>query len=394
MSLAATKNKLSTLTTGALSQGAGLYVHVPFCEQKCEYCDFYSLTQLENIEAFTNALLREIELRSSEFAEVTFTTVFFGGGTPSLLSPAQLKKIWLHLHRHFTIHPDAECSIESNPGTLSVEKLETFREVGFNRLSMGVQSFNPHELKFLGRIHSVEDVYENMANARKVGFRNINLDLMTAFPGITPASFLNSLKCARDLQPEHIACYTLIFEPGTVFFKRMQRGELKPLGEDEEAAYYETAASVLGSAGYEQYEISNFARGKDYICRHNLAYWRHYPYLGLGPSAHSFFRNERFANPRSLAVYLKQLQKGELPENFREQLSEKDLKFEYLFLNLRLKEGVLLSDYRRRFGQDFLTEFQRPVKRLLDEQLIELSDTHLRLSPKGWLIADEIATYF
>jgi oxygen-independent coproporphyrinogen-3 oxidase len=394
MSLAATKKIQSSITAGAVPQGAGLYVHVPFCEQKCEYCDFYSLTQLEHIEAFTTALLREIELRSPQFAEVTFTTVFLGGGTPSLLSPAQLKRIWQHLHDHFSIHPDAECSIESNPGTLSFEKLATYRALGLNRLSMGVQSFNPDELNFLGRIHTVEDVYENMENARKAGFGNINIDLMTAFPGITTESFLNSLNCARKLQPEHIACYTLIFEPGTVFFKRMQRGELKPIGEDEEAGYYEMAADILAKAGYMQYEISNFASGEDYICRHNLAYWRHQPYLGLGPSAHSFHCNERFANPRSLAIYLKQLRNGVLPENFRERLSEKDLKFEYLFLNLRLKDGMALREYYQRFGSDFLIEFEKPVKHLLNEQLIELSATHLRLSPKGWLIADEIATYF
>ncbi|MCB0300642.1 MAG: radical SAM family heme chaperone HemW [Calditrichaeota bacterium] len=375
-------------------EGAGLYVHVPFCEQKCEYCDFYSLTQLDQIEAFTEALLTEMELRAPQFSGVQFSTVFFGGGTPSLLSPAQLTRIWQRMATLFDIHPNAECSIESNPGTLSFEKLQTFRDLGFNRLSMGVQSFNPDELKFLGRIHNVADVLENFANARKAGFRNINIDLMTAFPGISHDSFLRSLAQAKALAPEHIACYTLIFEPGTVFFKRMQRGELTPMAEEDEAGYYELAAEILGEAGYQQYEISNFARETALICRHNLAYWQHRPYLGMGPSAHSFYNNARFSNKRSLAVYLKNLSVRQLAEDFREELTHEQLKFEYIFLNLRLKEGMRFDRFAQQFGSDFRIEFAATIAKLQSEGLIETSDSHLRLSTKGWMLADEVAAYF
>lgn len=377
-----------------MNPDGGLYIHVPFCHAKCEYCDFYSITLLEQMEDYVEALLREIELRAADFREVTFSTVFFGGGTPSLLSAAQLRHIWEALQANYRIDPRGEFSIESNPGTLDLSKLQTFRELGFNRLSMGVQSFNPQELKFLGRIHSVAEVYNSFENARAAGFRNINIDLMTAFPGISQASFRHSLQEALALESEHISCYTLIFEPGTVFYKRMLRGELNPLAEDEEALYYELAAEVLAAHGYRQYEVSNFARGDQYICRHNLIYWKHRPYLGLGPSAHSFRQNTRFGNKRSLSAYVRQLKSGKLAEDFRETLSQGDLMFEYIFLSLRLREGLDLEDFQARFGQPLHAVHPAAIERLLAENLIELTDRHLRLSRSGWMVADAVAEYF
>lgn len=377
-----------------MNEQAGLYIHVPFCQQKCEYCDFYSITRLEQMEEFVEALLLEITLRAAEFREQVFQTVFFGGGTPSLLSQEQLERIWRALHVHFQIDPGGEFSIESNPGTLTREKLAHFRSLGFNRLSMGVQSFNPAELRFLGRIHSVAEVQENFYNARLAGFRNINLDLMTAFPGLTAESFRYSLEQALALTPEHLSCYTLIFEPGTVFYKKMQNGELNPLSEDEEAAYYELAREVLEAHGYCQYEISNFARGREYFCRHNLVYWEHRPYLGLGPSAHSFYGNVRQANKRSLTVYIKSLQKGQLPLDFQEELSPEQLMFEYTFLSLRLRQGLDTGAFRQRFGLDFQEKYRSALRRLAENELVEWRDQRLRLSAKGWLVADTVASYF
>lgn len=377
-----------------MNEHAGLYIHIPFCQQKCEYCDFYSITRLEQVEEFVEALLAEIALRAAEFREQVFQTVFFGGGTPSLLSAEQLERIWRALQAHFRIDPGGEFSIESNPGTLTREKLTHFRALGFNRLSMGVQSFNPAELRFLGRIHSVEEVRENFRNAREAGFRNINLDLMTAFPGLTPESFRYSLEEALALSPEHLSCYTLIFEPGTVFYKKMQSGELNPLGEDEEAAYYELAQEILEARGYCQYEVSNFARGRERVCRHNLVYWEHRPYLGLGPSAHSFYRNVRWGNKRSLTIYIKSLQKGQLPLDFREELSPEQLMFEYTFLSLRLREGLDTGAFRQRFGLDFREKYRSAIHKLAENELVEWSDRHLRLSAKGWLVADTVASYF
>lgn len=333
-------------------------------------------------------------MRAPELQDYQFQTIFFGGGTPSLLTQSQLERIWNTLFRHFNIMDDGEFSIESNPGTLEYDKLKHFRELGFNRLSMGVQSFHPSELKFLGRIHSVEEVYENFENARKVGFTNINVDLMTAFPGISEISFRESLRQALSLETEHISCYTLIFEPGTIFYKRMLSGKMKPLTEDEEAVYYEIAADALGGHGYQQYEISNFSRCPELVCRHNLIYWKHQPYIGFGPSAHSFLGNTRFSNRRSLTAYIKTMRDGTSIVDFEETLSQEELMFEYAFLRLRLKEGLSLKDFQQQFDLDFMNVYNKPITQLRENQLIELDDNHVRLSAKGWLIADTVAAYF
>lgn len=373
---------------------AGLYVHIPFCQQKCEYCDFYSITQLDLQEEFVEALVSEMELRAPQYRQHRFTTLFFGGGTPSILSESQFGRIWRSLRECFHIDPAAEITIETNPGTLDAGKLAFYKELGINRLSMGVQSFNPQELQFLGRIHRVEEVLENVAAARAAGFDNLNLDLMTAFPGITLDSFAASLEEALKLRPEHLSCYTLIFEPGTVFYKRMLRGELNPLSEEEEAQYYQYAAERLGREGYQQYEISNFSLGETRCCRHNLLYWRHHPYLGLGPSAHSFSPPHRFGNVRSLAAYIKSLRSRELPVDFQEELSRESLMTEYVFLGLRLKEGISLPDFEERFGRPFTDQFQATLERLRDQQMLEVDRGRVRLSARGWLIADEISAYF
>lgn len=373
---------------------AGLYIHIPFCKKKCDYCDFYSITALERMDSFIDALQREIEIRSPGFADCTFHTIYFGGGTPSLLEESQMRQIWNALSASFRLAKNPEITVEANPGTLTQSKLAFLKEVGFNRLSLGVQSFNPDELRFLGRIHYVEDVYENFNLAREAGFTNINIDLMTAFPGITPGSFKHSLDETIRLKPEHISCYTLIFEPGTVFHKKMLKGQLAPLEDDEEASYYRLASAALKHNGYYHYEISNFSFGEDNACRHNLIYWNHNPYLGLGPSGHSFFNNQRHANKRSLSVYINELEKGNLPTDFQESLSNDDLMFEYMLLNLRLQKGINLNDFRTRFGVDCAEKFNSKIKYLSENNLIEVDELYLRLSDKGWMFADSVATYF
>ncbi len=376
-----------------MHKNVGLYLHIPFCQRKCEYCDFYSVTQLNAMDNFVDAVIEEIKLRSPDHHTEEFSTIFWGGGTPSLLSPEQLSKIWQAIHRHFNINKHGEFTIEVNPGTLANSKLSDLRSLGFNRLSMGVQSFNPAELQFLGRLHSVDEVYESFRNARLAGFNNINIDLMTAFPGITPDSFLNSLQQSLELAPEHISCYTLIFEPGTGFHKRMLNGELNPLSEDEEVTYYTLAQQVLGGYGYNQYEVSNFAKENQYICQHNLIYWKHQPYLGLGPSAHSFYQNRRSANRGALQAYIKSLRKKQLPVDFQETLSTEDLMFEYLFLNLRLREGISLNDFKQKFAIDFLQKFDSTIRQLSENGFIESNDNYVRLTNKGWLLADTVATH-
>lgn len=373
---------------------AGLYIHVPFCEKKCEYCDFYSITRLDQTDSFVQALDKEMEIRAPDFSDYSFETIFLGGGTPSLLNENQMQQIWQSLQTHFSFALLPEVTLEANPGTLSFPKLRFLNELGFNRLSLGVQSFHDSELAFLGRIHSAAEVYESYGAARDAGFTNINIDLMTAFPGITLQSFESSLAAAVQLQPEHISCYTLIFEPGTPFYKKMRQGKLTPLAEEEEASYYRTASEVLKAHGYLHYEISNFARSEEHICRHNRIYWQHHPYLGLGPSAHSFSGNQRQANKRSLWGYVRELARGKLPIDFCETLSDEDLMFEYIFLNLRFYEGIDLAEFSNRFGIDHLKRFSDRIQHLTDNNLIVADDHHLKLTRRGWMLADSVAAYF
>ena len=231
-----------------------------------------------------------------------------------------------------------------------------------------------------------------------IAYPGASADVLVKSTLITLENALNGVQgmryMATDATSAGEATIRLIFEPGTVFFKRMQRGELTPMAEEDEAGYYELAAEILGEAGYQQYEISNFARETALICRHNLAYWQHRPYLGMGPSAHSFYNNARFSNKRSLAVYLKNLSVRQLAEDFREELTHEQLKFEYIFLNLRLKEGMRFDRFAQQFGSDFRIEFAATIAKLQSEGLIETSDSHLRLSTKGWMLADEVAAYF
>jgi len=377
-----------------MTMHAGLYIHIPFCLKKCGYCDFYSLTRMEYRDRFVSALLAEMEILSSGFREMHFDTVFVGGGTPTTLDISQLEAIWEKLYAHFSIDPAGEFSIEANPGTVDFSKLSTLRRMGFNRLSLGVQSFFEEDLQFLGRIHTPGDVQESFSAARKAGFENINLDLMTAFPGLTLERFRKTLQMAVNLEPEHISCYTLIFEPGTPFYQRMKRGDLGPLNDEQEARFYEAAQQELSHYGYEPYEISNFARGREYRCRHNLKYWEHQPYLGLGPSAHSFVSPRRWWNVRSLPEYQKKLERNILPVAAQENLDPETLEFEYIFLHLRMREGIDITDYRRRFHSDFVGKYREVLQPYFHQGVLEQKENRLKLTSRGWLLADQVAASF
>ena len=377
-----------------MAMHAGLYIHIPFCLKKCKYCDFYSLTRMDQRKAFVSSLLREVEILASRFPEVRFDTVFVGGGTPTVLDISQLEAIWEAVNTFFSVDPAGEFSIEANPGTVDTEKFSALRRMGFNRLSLGVQSFSDEDLRFLGRIHTSGEALESFAAARSAGFENINLDLMTAFPGLTLSRFRETLRTAARLAPEHISCYTLIFEPGTPFYQRVKRGELQPLDDEQEARFYELAQQELSHYGYQGYEISNFARGRECRCRHNLKYWDHQPYLGLGPSAHSFVLPRRWWNVRSLSEYRKKLTEKKLPIADRENLDRETLEFEYIFLHLRLREGIDVTDYRQRFQSDFMKKYRRVLQPYIRQGIIEQENNFLKLTSRGWLLADQVAASF
>jgi len=311
-----------------------------------------------------------------------------------LLSPQQLQTIWQNIQQYFTVSRQGEFSIEANPGTISKEKLSLIQQIGFNRLSLGAQSFNENDLKFLGRIHSPQDIYDGYDSARQAGFENINIDLISAFPGLTHERFKNTLQKAAELRPEHISCYTLIFEPNTPFYRRLKQGKLQALTADEEAAFIEISNQELLPAGYTAYEISNYAIGSDHCCRHNLIYWEHRPYLGLGPSAHSFISPRRWKNHRSVTRYLQSLNNDWLPIAQQETLSVDDLEFEYIFLHLRLKKGLNLLDFHNRFQANFTEKYRTPLKKLNEAGLIDVHQRQVKLSGRGWLLADEVSSFF
>ncbi|GAB4341436.1 MAG: radical SAM family heme chaperone HemW [Calditrichia bacterium] len=343
---------------------------------------------------FVSALKKEVELTAPQYTASEFDSVFWGGGTPSLLSEKLIAEIWQAIFDHFKITPDAEISLEANPSAVHLEKLKWLRQTGFNRISFGVQSFNDDHLKFLGRIHTAREALQSFEDARTAGFQNINLDLMTAFDGLTLEQFEETLSTAARLAPEHLACYTLIFEPHTPFYRMLERGEIRAFSEEEEAGFFSFTRQYLEGHGYLAYETSNYARTPNFYCRHNLKYWKHRPYLGLGPSAHSFDGKRRWWNVRSLLRYNRLLGEGQLPVAESEELNEDIRKFEFIFLRLRLREGVSLAEYRQAFGRDFLEEYKEVLDRLMEQQYLSLQKDHLCLTEKGWPLADEIAQYF
>ncbi len=376
----------------------GLYLHIPFCEKKCIYCDFYSLETTNLIGEFVETLLAEIDLRASTLpaSKRHFDTLFFGGGTPSLLSPEQLDRILTRLHKYFTFAADAEWTMECNPGTITPASLQAYRTLGINRLSYGVQSFFAEDLKFLSRIHSQDEAIDAIRLSREAGFENINLDLMFALPNQSFANWQRNLETAVSLQTDHISAYSLIFEPGTPLNAMLQRGEVRPQDEERDAEMYAWGIDFLAEHGFVQYEVSNFARnGK--VCRHNCIYWQGDEYVSLGPSAHGYISVKngektdfmRYWNVRSLKRYTDSVRGGELPLTNSELLSEKEQMFERAFLELRAR-GIRKADFMRDFGIDVETALAPLIAEFTKDNLLIDTPQHLSLSPSGYAVCDAI----
>lgn len=320
----------------------GLYIHIPFCVKKCKYCDFVSFdTCPEYKDKYVSALIRQIE----ENRGYKCDTIFIGGGTPTALSAGQLEKVLCAVRNNFDIDHDAEFSTEANPGTVTKEKLAVMKKYGINRVSLGVQSFNDAELAGIGRIHTARQAEETVRLLRESGFDNINLDLMTALPDQSAASLKNTLKRAVSLDPEHLSCYSLILEEGTPLYKAYVNGEFETAGDDEDREMYRYTCGFLQNAGYNQYEISNFAK-PGYECRHNICYWTCGEYLGLGLAAHSYINGVRFYNTSDLNRY----EAGNFVESDRLELSQDDKIAEFMMLGLRMTRGVDENEFMRRFG--------------------------------------------
>lgn len=363
-----------------------LYIHIPFCAKKCAYCDFLSGPADEQTVAnYVTALRKEIESYEESAKNYEVTTVFFGGGTPSLLSGEQMTELMNSIKDTFMLKEEAEITMEANPGTVTESNLSVYKKAGINRMSFGLQSVKNEELRMLGRIHTFEEFLESYDMARKAGFHNINVDLISAIPGQTLMSWEETLRTVIDLKPEHISAYSLIVEEETPFAKLYGEGcekeKLLP-DEDEERRIYERTEEMLKEAGYHRYEISNYAKD-GYECRHNLGYWERKEYLGLGLGASSLLNETRFHNTEHMEKYLanagneKRLREDEEVLTMQEQMEE------FVFLGLRKMEGIKEADFEKNFGQSIWECYGENLRRVVEEGLLKKEDGHLKLTKKG-----------
>jgi len=378
-----------------ISHLPGIYLHIPFCEKKCDYCDFYSTVSNKSRELFLNALLKEMQLRLSTIGDMTcFDTIYIGGGTPSLLGNNELEKIFSALFQFTNFEKASEITIEVNPESVTRQKLLFYKALGITRLSIGVQSFHEADLEYLGRIHTVNDAIRAYRHGREAGFDNISIDLIYGLPDQSLEAWQESLHQAIALKPDHISAYNLIVEEGTPLHERLLKGKVVRKSSDEEYSFLQTTINVLQSNGYMQYEISSFVLDKSTISRHNYKYWNHSPYLGFGPSAHSLWERNRWSNIRSLNDYINMLEGARLPLNSSEYLDETTMLFERIFLSLRTVIGIDLSKFNSDFGTCF-QDLNKPLtENLIREGLAVIQDEHFRLTQRGLCISDEIISNF
>jgi len=384
---------------------AGIYIHIPFCRAKCAYCDFISYPDLDHFHAdYVQEVQREITLRAPTWAGVCFDTLYIGGGTPTLLAAAQIGALIEACHSTLGLVDDAEITIEGNPGTVDLPELNALRWAGVNRLSLGVQSLDDEELRLLGRIHSATEALEASRLAREAGFKNINLDLIFGLPDQSVARWRETLGRALDLGPEHLSLYALTLEPGTPLAKQVASDRLPSPSDDVAAEMYELAEAMLDDAGYEHYEISNWARRTGdapdaeglpaLACKHNLKYWRNERYLGLGAGAHSYDGQRRYANVPGPADYIARVMAGRDAVTETEETDRARAMGETMMLGLRLSVGVTWEDFARRFGVSLREVYGQEIEELRAQGLLEVDDRGLRLTPGGRLLGNRVFAAF
>ena len=363
----------------------GLYVHIPFCVRKCNYCDFCSFSGIiEDVKTkYIDKLCEEI--LSYKSRKISVDTIFFGGGTPTLLSVEDVKKIANAIDEAFVVDKDVEFTMEANPGTTNIENLEGFIKCGVNRFSVGLQTIHKNELKTLGRIHAYEDFLKTYSDLRSLGITNVNVDIMYGIPHQTMESFESTLNTVLNLSPEHVSIYGLILEEGTPFFANSSKLPLP--SEDAECDMYYRACNLLSKRGYSHYEISNYAK-PGCESRHNKKYWNSKEFVGVGLSAYSYLDGERFGNTRDLQKYLDGIGISE----FRESIDIESQKYEYVMLALRLSEGVSLPEYKNLFSEDFTSGREKVISRLASGGYININDDSISLTEKGFYVSNYIIT--
>ena len=369
-----------------------LYIHIPFCKSKCRYCDFCSFrAEEETICSYLGKLKEELIFWGNRFTTEEIATIFIGGGTPSYLREQDIQMICETVFQYFHVCEDAEITIEANPGTVDFVKLRTYRESGINRISFGLQSTVKEELEYLGRIHTYEEFLQSFHWARQAGFSNINVDLMSAVPKQTLTSYEENLRRIAKLSPEHISAYSLIIEEGTPFYEDEKLEELLP-SEEEEVLMYQMTEKILKEYGYDKYEISNYAK-PGFESQHNLGYWSHIPYLGVGLNASSYLEEKRFENPSDMKEYLKIQSFGEAYEKacvltIHEQMEE------FMFLGLRKTKGISKKEFMERFSCSMDSVYEKPLKEAMKQGMLCKEGDRIFLTREGTLVSNQILCEF
>lgn len=378
----------------------GLYIHIPFCKSKCKYCDFVSFSNKENlIEKYVDCIKQEIrdigisnlyDYKDGKDNLITLKTIYIGGGTPSVINSNYIKEIINCVRQNIKVEDNAEITIEINPGTVDNEKLKTYKEAGVNRLSIGLQSTDNNTLKRIGRIHTYEDFLNTYNIARQLDFKNINVDLMLALPEQTIQELIDGLKKVIDLNPEHISIYSLILEEGTKLYEEIEKEKKYVLPSDDiERQMYWKTKRMLEDAGYIHYEISNFAK-KGFESKHNLSCWNQEEYIGVGAAAHSYSNNVRYSNIDNIEKYISNYEKGRDIDNliFHEKQNKESKMKEYMMLGLRKIEGVNIHLFKNKFNQDPLSLFKTEIDKLINEKLILIDGSYIKLTDKGLDLAN------
>lgn len=375
-----------------------LYIHIPFCVKKCGYCDFLSMPADDDVRArYVSQLINEIRAQSSAYGDYHITSIYFGGGTPSILKGTAIASIMSAVYECWYVDASAEITIECNPGTVTENKFGMYKASGINRVSIGLQSVHDAELKLLGRIHSFEDFLNTYQYARDAGIENINVDLMSGLPRQTTADWEETLRRVVMLKPEHISAYSLIIEEGTAFYGMYGTAEGKKLlpDEDTDREMYHRTRELLEKKGYKRYEISNYAR-EGFECRHNIGYWTGAEYLGLGLGASSFIKRHRFHNENDLATYLDYDFSSDVTMIYQdlEKLCMEDAMSEFMFLGLRMIQGVSGEEFARRFGLNMFDVFDMPIFKNRKNGLLEVDGSQVRLTQRGLDLANVVMRDF
>jgi oxygen-independent coproporphyrinogen-3 oxidase len=370
---------------------AGIYIHIPFCRKACHYCNFHFSTQTQLIEPFVHAVIKEIQLQK-EYLKDPIETIYFGGGTPSLLPVSEIQNILDQLHRNFEIRPDAEITLEANPDDIEIEKTKQWKAMGINRLSIGIQSFQQSALTWMNRAHNTQQSHQAIEIAHQAGITNVNIDLIYGTPHLTDADLINDLNFISSYQIPHVSCYALTVEEKTALHHLIAQQKMENVNSDQQSRHFEIVTDFLTKQGMEHYEISNFAM-PGHRSRHNSNYWKGIPYLGLGPSAHSFNETSRQWNVANNALYMNALEKNVLPFEM-ETLPLTTRYNEYMMVSLRCMEGFDIEKIEEKFGKDFLKHTQAISTEFIQKGQLEKTENGYTIAKESRFLADGIASAF